>query len=69
MISYIMIVLLNGVLMIGSMDIVIIFGYDDLCLSTLFISTDMKSRSWLSLYFLSISTYIFFPNFLLNCNH
>ena len=44
MIYHVMGVFLNGILMIGSMDIVIMLGYDDGYLSTLIISTGKKSR-------------------------
>ena len=37
-------VFLNDILMIIYMSIVIMFGYDDGCLSTLIISIGMKSR-------------------------
>ena len=67
--SHVMGVFLDELLMIQYMAIVIIFGYDDGCLSTLIMSIGMKSRRCLSLCFAYISNLRFFPKSVVNCNH
>ena len=51
------------------MDIVIIFGYDDGCLSTLIIHFGMKSRIFWYICFSSIETLSLFHKYVMNYNH
>ena len=62
-------IFLNKILMIGSMDILIMSGFEYVCLSNLTVSLGINYRSFWSLCFASVSNLNCFPKCVVNCNH